>query len=106
AIVRAIRANRFDARQFREYERRLRYGIRPFFRFIERYYEPAFLQIFLRPRAFLGMVDAVTGVLAGAAFHRMPPRMRFSLTVFFAIARFNYWVRRLQGRPVQSRLEW
>ena len=52
------------------------------------------------------MVDAVTGVLAGAAFHRMPPRMRFSLTVFFAIARFNYWVRRLQGRPVQSRLEW
>jgi len=106
AIVRAIRANRFDARQFREYERRLRYGIRPFFRFIERYYEPAFLQIFLRPRAFLAMVDAVTGVLAGAAFHRMPPRMRFSLTVFFAIARFNYWVRRLQGRPVQSRLEW
>src|SRR5205807_9945026 len=36
AIVRAIRANRFDARQFREYERRLRYGLRPFFRFIER----------------------------------------------------------------------
>jgi len=38
------------------------------------YYEPAFLEIFLRPRSFLGMLDAVTGVLAGAAFPRMAPR--------------------------------
>jgi hypothetical protein len=36
----------------------------------------------------------------------MTPRMRFSLTVFFAVARFNCWVRRLRCRPVQSRLEW
>lgn len=106
AIVRSLRQNRFDARRFRDYERRLFYGIRPFFQFIDRYYEPAFLEIFLRPRNFLGMLDAVTSVLAGGAFHQMPWRTRFSLSVFFAIARINYWVRRLQGRPVESRLEW
>ncbi len=106
AIAHALRTNRFDARRLREYERRLMYGIRPFFKFIDRYYEPAFLEIFLRPRGSFGMLDAVTGVLAGAAFHRMPPRMRLSLNLFFAVARVNYWVRRLQGRPVESRLEW
>ena len=106
AIARALRTNRFDTERFRDYERGLAYGIRPFFQFIDRYYEPAFLEIFLRPRSFLGMLDAVTGVLAGAAFHRMPWRMRFSLNVFFTIARINYWIRWLQGRPVESRLEW
>lgn len=106
AITRAIRSGRFHARNFRPYERRLLYGIRPFFTFIDRYYEPAFLEIFLRPRPWFGMLDAVTGVLAGAAFHRMPWRMRLSLNLFFAIARTNYCIRRLQGRPVESRLEW
>jgi len=106
AVAQAIRTNQFHARRFRDYERRLLYGVRPFFRFIERYYEPAFLEIFLLARPYLGMLDAVTGVLAGAAFLRMPLSMRLSLNIFFAIARTNYWVRRLQGRPVESRLEW
>jgi flavin-dependent dehydrogenase len=106
AVERALRTGRFHPRQFREYEQRLGYGIRPFFQFIERYYEPAFLEIFLRPRRAFGMIEAVTGVLAGAAFHRMPARTRLSLGAFFAIARTNYWIRRLQGRPVESRLEW
>ncbi len=106
AIARALRQNRFDARRFGEYERRLFYGIRPFFRFIERYYEPAFVEIFIRPRDTFGMLGAVTSVLAGGAFHHMPWRTRLSLNVFFAIARINYWVRRLRGRPVESRLEW
>jgi flavin-dependent dehydrogenase len=105
-IVRAVRENRFGAWRLRGYERRVHYGMRPFFKFIDRYYEPAFLEIFLRPRPLFGMIEAVTGVLAGAAFHRMPWRMRLGLALFFAIARANYWVRRLKGRPVESRLEW
>jgi flavin-dependent dehydrogenase len=106
AVERALRTGRFRRRQFRDYERRLGYGIRPFFRFIERYYEPAFLEVFLQPRNAFGVIEAVTGVLAGAAFHRMPARTRLSLGVFFTVARINYWLRRLQGRPVESRLEW
>jgi flavin-dependent dehydrogenase len=106
AVGPALRDNRFQARRFRGYERRVWYGMRPFFKFIERYYLPAFIEVFLRPRESLGMLDAVTGVLAGAGFLGMPARMRMSLAVFFAIARVNYWIRRLQGRPVQSRLEW
>jgi flavin-dependent dehydrogenase len=105
-IARALRENRFRARRFRPYERRLWYGLRPFFRFIHKYYEPTFMEIFLQPRSTLGMLDAVTGVLAGGGFHRMSWRMWLSLNVFFAIARANYWVRRLQGRPLESRLEW
>src|SRR2546428_11894879 len=50
AVAQAIRTNRFHARRFRDYERRLLYGVRPFFRFIEQYYEPAFLEIFLLAR--------------------------------------------------------
>lgn len=105
-IARALRGNRFDLRRFREYERRVWRGMQPFFRFIHRYYEPAFFEIFIRPRPFAGMLDAVTGVLAGAAFHGMPWRTRLSLNLFFAIAGANYWLRRLRGRPVESRLEW
>lgn len=105
-IVRALRENRFERRRFREYERRFWRGVRPFFRFIHRYYEPAFFEIFIRPRPFAGMLEAVIGVLAGGAFHGMPWRMRCSLGLFFAIAGANYWVRRLRGLPVESRLEW
>ncbi len=106
AVTRALRDNRFEARRFRDYERRVMYGLRPFFKFIHRYYQPAFLETFMNPRPWFGMLDAVTGVLAGAAFLRMPWRVRLSLNVFFAIARINYWVRRVRHRPVESRLEW
>jgi hypothetical protein len=75
-------------------------------RFIRRYYEPAFIEIFLQPRERLGMLDSVTGVLAGGAFLRMRLSMWASLTAFFAIVRVNRWVRRWRGRTVESRLEW
>jgi len=52
------------------------------------------------------MLDSVTGVLAGGAFLRMRLRMRLSLGLFFTVVRFNRWVRRRRGRPVESRLEW
>jgi len=75
-------------------------------RFIRRWYEPAFVEIFLRPSERLAMLDSVTGVLAGGAFLRMRLRMWGSLTVFFAIVRVNRWRRRWRGCPVESRLEW
>ena len=105
-IVEAFRENRFDARRFRAYARTIEKGMRPFQRFIQYFYDPAFVEIFLKPREFAGMVDGVTGVLAGGAFLRRPLRMRVSLGVFFTVVRINRWVRRRRGLPVESRFKW
>ena len=105
-ILAAFADGRFEARRFRGYTRRVRRGVSPFVRFIRRWYEPAFVEIFLQPNERLAMLDSVTGVLAGGAFLRMRLKMWASLMVFFAIVRANRWVRRWRGRPVESRLEW
>jgi flavin-dependent dehydrogenase len=105
-ILRAFRVGRFEAARFRGYERRFRKGVNPFFKFIRQYYDPSFLEVFLNPQERGGMLDSVTGVLAGGAFLRMRLRMRLSLGLFFTVVGFNRWVRRRRGRPVESRLEW
>jgi len=105
-ILAAFAERRFEARRFAGYARRVRRGLGPFVRFIRRYYEPAFLEVFLQPRNRLGILDGVLGVLAGGAFLRMRLRMWGSLTLFFGIVRVNRWVRRWRGRAVESRLEW
>jgi hypothetical protein len=106
AILEAFRENRFEAGRFAGYERTVRKGLDPFFRFIRLYYDPSFLETFLSPRETAGMLDAVTGVLAGGAFLSMPLNTRLSLGLFFTVVRANRWIRRRQGRPVESRLEW
>ena len=106
AIGRVFAAGRYEARRLRDYERRVTRGMRPFFRFIHGYYRPPFLEIFLAPRPYLGMLEAVTGVLAGGAFHGMGWRHRLGLEAFFGLTRVNAWVRRLGGRSAESRLEW
>jgi 2-polyprenyl-6-methoxyphenol hydroxylase-like FAD-dependent oxidoreductase len=105
-ILKAFRENRFAARRFRRYERRIRNGMKPFQRFIRHFYDPSFVEMFLKPREFAGMVDSVTGVLAGGAFLRRSLRMRISLEVFFTIVRINRFVRRRRGLPTESRFEW
>jgi flavin-dependent dehydrogenase len=105
-ILRAFGEGRFTAAGFAGYERRVRRGTGPFFRFIRNYYEPAFLEVFLRPRNVAGMLNTVLGVLAGGAFVHVPLRMRLRLEAFFAIVRMTRWRRRRHGRPIESRLEW
>ena len=106
AIVEAFRDGRFEASRFRGYERAVWRGVRPLFKFIHKYYEPAFLELFLKPRSQFGMLDAVLTVLSGGAFHGMRWRTRLSLAMVFTAARVNVWVRRRAGRAVESRLEW
>jgi flavin-dependent dehydrogenase len=106
SILAAFATNRFSARCFGAYERRVWQGVRPFFKFIHKYYEPAFMDLFLRPKDVLGMVPAVLNVLSGGSFIRMPLRVRLSLALLFTIARINTWARRRAGLPVESRLEW
>jgi hypothetical protein len=105
-ILRAFREDRFHAGRFGGYIRRVRRGLKPFTRFINRYYEPAFLEVLLRPRESFGVLDSVTGLLAGGAFIRMPLRMRVSLYVFSFAVWINTWRRRYLGLPVESRLTW
>ena len=106
AIAAAFGGGRFQARRFRPYERAVWRGVSPFFRFIHKYYEPAFLELFLKPRNFLGMSEAVLTVLAGGAFHGASLRTRLTLEMLFALTRVNVLVRRRTGLPVASRLEW
>jgi flavin-dependent dehydrogenase len=105
-ILKAFRENRFEARRFRAYERRIRSGMKPFQRLIRNFYDPSFIEMFLKPREFAGMVDGVTGVLAGGAFLRCSLRMRMALEVFFTVVRINRWVRRRRGLTTESRFEW
>jgi flavin-dependent dehydrogenase len=106
AIREAFADGRFSARRFAHYERRVWRGISPFFKFIHKYYEPAFLELFLQPNNIFGAVTAVLNVLSGGAFIRMPLRVRLALAGLFGMARLNTWTRRLAGRPIESRLEW
>ena len=106
AIVRAFRDGRFGAARFRAYERAVWKGLRPFFRMIHKYYEPAFLELFMRPSKRNAITDAVLTMLAGGFFQKMPWRSRLALQLLFALARINVWARRRAGRPVASRLEW
>jgi len=105
-ILKAFREDRFEARRFRDYERRIGDGTKVFQRFIRHFYDPSFMEMFLKPRDFAGMVDGVTGVLAGGAFLRLRLRMRISLEVFFAVVRINRWVRRRRGLTTESRFRW
>jgi len=106
AILRAFADGRFSARRFRAYQRRVERGVAPLFKFIHKYYEPAFFDLFMHPRAFGGMYEAVLNVLSGGSFIRFRWRTRLSLALLFAITRVNTWIRRRTGQPVESRLEW
>ncbi len=106
AIVKAFADQRFEVSRFVPYERAVWKGVTPFFRFIDKYYEPAFLQLLLNPRNYFGMLDAVLRVLTGGAFLSMPWRARLALSTLFGLARINAWRRRRAGLPFESRLEW
>jgi flavin-dependent dehydrogenase len=106
AVIAAFRDGDFRARRFRRYERAVRRGMAPFFALMEKYYQPAFLEIFVHPTQRFGLLEAVTTVLAGWGFLSQPLSLRLRLATVFAVAHVNRWVRRWQGRPVESRLEW
>ena len=106
AIRDAFAARDFSAARFAAYERRVRTGLDPLFKFIHKYYEPAFFDLFMHPRNHFGIYEAVLNVLSGGNWITSPWRVRLALRLLFGIARVNGWVRRLSGQPVESRLEW
>jgi len=106
AIVQAFRAGDFSARRFAAYERRVHAGLAPLFKFIHKYYEPSFFDLFMHPRNYFGVYEAVLNVLSGGNWVTMPWRVRVALRILYGIGRLNTWTRRRAGLPVESRLEW
>jgi flavin-dependent dehydrogenase len=106
SIVKAFRAGRLDARQFTGYERAARRGVQPLVKFIHRYYEPAFLDMFMHPQDRFGLYAAVLNVLSGGNWVKRPLKVRLALALFFEVARVKTWWWRRQGLNVESRLEW
>ena len=105
-VVDAHRRRDFRAARFDGYRRRLARGTNLFFRFIDRYYEPAFLDVLLAPRPPAALRDAVTTVLAGGAFLRRPLWLRLRLAAVFAAVALARRRRLRRGLPVESRLTW
>ncbi len=106
AIHEAFRAGDFSARRFAAYERRARAGLAPLFKFIHKYYEPSFFDLFMRPRNHFGIYEAVLNILSGGNWVIRPWRLRVALRTLYTLARVNGWFRRRAGLPVESRLEW
>ncbi|MBI3458228.1 MAG: tryptophan 7-halogenase [Candidatus Rokubacteria bacterium] len=105
-IREAFRRREFRASAFERYRRRLDRGAGLFFRFIDRYYEPAFLDVILAPRPPAVLRDAVTTVLAGGAFLRRPLWLRVRLAAVFLAAWAARGSRARRGLAVESRLAW
>ncbi len=105
-VVEQVRRGEFRAERFAGYRRRVERGTALFFRFIDRYYEPAFLDVFLAPRPPAMLRDAVTTVLAGGAFLHRPAWLRLRLAVVLAAVALTRERRRRRGLPIESRLAW
>jgi hypothetical protein len=80
--------------------------VEPLFKFIHKYYEPAFIDMFMHPQDRFGLYAGVLSVLSGGNWVGTPWRTRLALRVFFLIARVQTWAWRRSGRPAESRLEW
>ncbi|HEY7601830.1 MAG TPA: NAD(P)/FAD-dependent oxidoreductase [Methylomirabilota bacterium] len=106
AIVRAFRDGQFRAARFDTYRRRVEAGTALFFEFIERYYDPAFLDLFFAPRPPPTLKDALTTVFAGGAFLEQPLWLRVRLACVRLGVRVARARRRRRGLPVESQLTW
>jgi hypothetical protein len=106
AIVEGFRRGEFRAARFDDYRRRVAVGTGLFFEFIDRYYDPAFLDIFFAPAPPAALKDAVTTVFAGGGFLERPLWLRLRLAAVRLGVRCVRWRRRWAGLPVDSRLRW
>lgn len=71
------------------YARTINRGLDEYLRFIERFYDREFLEVFLQPSEKWGLLDAVVGVLAGDVFTNRDNR--FKLALFFFLVKLQKW---------------
>lgn len=100
-IDRALESGDVSARVFAGYPRRTRAAMRTFWKFIYGFYDEAFFNMFLRPTPRLGLVPAITGVLAGNVHPGFKFRWRLvTMDAIVSIARVAF---RLRGEPTVDR---
>ena len=68
---------------FASYERKVHHHVAAYTRIVSRFYEPGFMDIFLRPSARFGLKEAVISLLAGMA--DPPPLVSLRLRWFYTI---------------------
>lgn len=103
AIQQAFQQQDFSARRFRHYETQLRQGLVPFLDFIQRFYDPAFLDLLFSPHPPRRLYQAVLWVLSGAVFDDRPLWLRTHLMLFYRSIAARRILRRLSGLPSASR---
>jgi FADH2-dependent halogenase len=87
------RLQRSSMNGLRTYEARMQRGLDQYLRFIERFYDRAFLEVFLQPSERWGLLDAVVGVLAGDVFAKRGNRLKLGL--FFSLVRLQRRIGRI-----------
>lgn len=106
AILRAFHAQDFRAQRFTPYAALWQQGVTPFLQLIQRFYDPAFLDLFFAPNPPLRLYRSVLWVLSGAAFDHRPLWLRGALGAFFASVTIRKALRWARGLPVESRWHW
>jgi hypothetical protein len=87
---------------FAPYERSMRSALSEVSPFIRGFYDPSFLDRFMRPSDLFRVRAAVTSLLAGDVKPKWVPRMRRS--VFWAGVRRTRKLRKSENLPVESAL--
>jgi flavin-dependent dehydrogenase len=85
----ATRLRTGSTRALEAYQREISRGFEKYLRFIERFYDREFLEVFLQPSERWGLLQAVVGVLAGDIFSNRNNRMK--LAIFFALVQLQKW---------------
>jgi FADH2-dependent halogenase len=65
AVIKSLETGKPGAALFAKYEKRVRRGLRFYWRVVEQYYTTPFMEIFLRPGNHCDLPSAVNAVLAG-----------------------------------------
>lgn len=87
AVALRLRTGSMDA--LKRYQREMTRGLDEYLRFIERFYDRDFLEVFLQPSERFGLLETVVGVLAGNIFSTRD--YRFKLALFFSLVKLQKW---------------
>jgi len=87
AILSGLAAGTDATREFTAYEQRLRSAMQLYWEMVENFYTTPFMELFLEPRAKLGLAAAVNAVLAGELEGGW--RLRWRMRLFFLLVKLQ-----------------
>jgi flavin-dependent dehydrogenase len=105
-LIPVLRQPHEQAARWRSYEAQWRWGLAPYLKMIQHFYEPAFLDLFFSSQPPVRLFRSVLWVLSGAAFDHRPWWLRCHLRLFFTFVSLRSALRRLTGQPTESRWQW